>query len=357
MANLSYAGQFSGYLPQATGQVVAFVRKREDFALNDYIQWVPTEATLGTYTVLERDQFVRVVNSGDQNRWEDGDERPRHDAAHNKIRFKLEEFRTYRNDYGWTLGYKTLEQTKLFKLKPAHMDMAISQSMTDLCQRIWTTLQTASTWGSNTADANALNGGKGKWSDASDDPSNAGHYNAILLTLQNAAQRINIATNGKVKPTDLRVVVNPEAAIAIAASAEMRNYCRESPAAREILEKGLDPQFQLWGLPSTYNGYKFVVEDAVVVNEYPKEGGTEATANRTYVKNKAEAIIVSRPGSLDGEYGARTFSTVQVYHYGAITQVEAFDDPRNRRVEGHVSTDLAVVVPAAVAGFRVTGIV
>ena len=158
------------------------------------------------------------------------------------------------------------------------------------------------------------------------------------------------------KPTSLVTVLSPKAAIATAASPEMQNYCRESPHSKEILEKGLDPQYSLWGLPAQYKGFKFVVEDAPIVTEYPKADGTEATANRTRLKNDTTAVIVSRQGGLDGEYGAPSFSTIQIYHYGAITQVEAFDEPKHRRVEGHVVTDCAVELAASVAGYLVTNI-
>jgi hypothetical protein len=45
-----------------------------------------------------------------------------------------------------------------------------------------------------------------------------------------------------------------------------------------------------------------------------------------------------------------------VYHYGAPTMVEAFDDPKSKRIEGHVVTDVAVELAAAIAGYRVTNV-
>lgn len=349
---LRYAGQYNGYLPRETGQVVQFVRNEAKFPLREYVQFVPTDVSLGTYTVMERDAFVRVTNSGEDNAWHDGDERP--NMQYNKVRFEVQDFRTLRKDFGWVVGYKTMEQTTLFQLKPIHMALATSQAMTELTYRVCTALQTASNWGGNSLDVNALNGGKGKWTDGSDDP-NSPNYNAIFVTLQNAAAKINLYTNANVKPTDLVVVVSPELANALAATSEITNYCRESPAAREILEKGLDPQFMLYGLPATYKGFKFVVEDSPIITSNALTAGTQSTT-RTRCKDDTSAFIVSRPGGLDGEYGAPSFSTVQVFHYGAITQVEAFDDPKNKRVEGHVVTDTAVEISAAIAGFHVTGV-
>lgn len=37
---------------------------------------------------------------------------------------------------------------------------------------------------------------------------------------------------------------------------------------------------------------------------------------------KPEAIIVSRPGDLDGEFGTPSFSTIQIFHHGSQVEVE-----------------------------------
>jgi hypothetical protein len=144
----------------------------------------------------------------------------------------------------------------------------------------------------------------------------------------------------------------------MAQSAEMTNYVRESPAAREVLEEGLGRnQFELWGLPPRYKGYALVVEDAPIVTEVPKASGVEATidAGRRYIKQPGTMWVLSRPGGLDGEYGTRSFSTIQIYHYGALLETEAFDNPKDRLVEGRCSENLIEVLGAAPAGFLVTG--
>lgn len=353
VAALSAFGHFSGYLPRESGQVVAFVRRKEEFKLNEYIQYVPVEADLGVYRIIERDAYVRMPDSGDQFSWEDGNHRPSGRA--NKLRYQMDDYRTKRKDFPWELGYKTLKQSKNFDLKVAHMDMAISQAMTELTLRVWNKLQSSSTWGGNTKDANTLNGGKGKFSTASDDPSDP-HYNAVFLALSAAAQEINLSTNGKVKPTDLVCIFSPTSGRVTAASAEITNYCRESPAARDILEKGMDPQYALWGLPAYYKGFRLLVEDAPIVTEYPKADGTQATTNRTRIKNDSEMTILTRIGGIDGEAGSPNMTTCQAYHYDSLMKVAAFDDPKNELVEGHVSTDIDVVVPAAISGYRVTNI-
>jgi hypothetical protein len=355
MANLAHVGGFNGYMPVLSGQVIAYTMKPEKFALNKYVQYVPTTKDNGAFVQLGVDAFVRAV-SDEEDAWEDGDDRTQM-GEYNKIPYKMVPFRTQRRNTAWQLGQKAIEQTDAFKLKPAHVDMATSIRMTKRTKVVIDTLQTSSNWGANTAAANTLNGGKGKWNLGSSTEGSA-NYLAIYSTLVECARRINLATNNTVTPTDLRVVVSPAAAIKISSAPEMVDYVKQSPYAREVLEKGFDAQFQLWGLPSSYRGFQFVVEGAPIVTEREKASGTEATTNRTNIKNDTTAIVVAQPGGLIGEYGAiGNFSTVQIYYYGGMLEVEAFSDPENRRVRGHVSDDIKVVIASPISGFLITSII
>lgn len=352
---LQHVGSYNGYLPELTGQVIAYVRKPEAFRLNQYVQYVPTKKKNAAFVQLGVDVFVRAVTD-EEDAWEDGDSRKQM-GEYNKIPYKMIPFRTVRRNTAWKLGSEAIEETTAFKLRPAHVDMATSMRMTKRTNKVITSLQTAANWSSNTATANSLNGGKGTWDKGSVDP-NSPNYLAIYKSLVTAAQKIHLATNGRVTPTDLVTVVSPGAAIAMSSSPEMVSYVARSPYAREVLEKGFDPQYQLWGLPSTYRGFKFVVEDAPIVTSREKADGTEATTTRTYIKNDTTAIMVSRPGGLDGEYGTiGNFSTVQIYYYGGMLEVEAFSDNEDRLVRGHVSDDIYVAIASPISGYLITSII
>jgi len=363
---LRYLSQTDGFLPGPTGQVISYIRKESEFPLNKYVQYVPSDYPYGVYAVLGRDQFVRV-QTDERFAWEDGDARP--DGEWNKIPFQWADFRTFRRTYPWTIGYKALQTTTKYGSwmpKPAHTAMAVSQAMTNRTNRVAKLLQTAANWPtSNTGSANTVNGGLGNWVTASDDPTSA-HYLAIYTTLVNAAQNINLLTNAKVTPADLVCVVSPGLAKAMSRTGELVNYCRESPAARELVEKGYDPQYTLWGLPSTYKGFKFIVENTPFVNVNPNtttQSGTAgqvpeaplSTTGRQYAWLDSTAVLVSRVGGIDGEGGTPSFSTVQLYHYGPLMQVEAREDTWNRRIEGGVSEDYTAVLAAAFAGYNLTG--
>lgn len=364
---LRYLSGQDGYIPQATSQLIAYVRKESEFSINKYVQYVPSPAPTGLYAILGRDQFVRVVSS-ERFAWEDGNPRP--SGEWNKVPFQYAEFRTFRRTYGWSIGHVALETTSKFgswNPKPIHVSMATSQCLTDRTNRTAKLLQTSASWPStNTGDVNSLNGNAGGWLNASDDP-NSPNYLAIFKSLAKAAQTINLLTNGKVKPSQLQVIVSPDLALGMAESPEIVNYCRESPFSKEILERGFDPQYTLWGLPQTYKGFKFTVDDTNYVNVEPNT--TTQTGNvgqvpeaslgnpgRQYAYSPSSAVITSRVGGLDGETGAPSFSTVQIYHYKGLVEVEARDLTWDRMIEGAVTEQIAIVLAAAFAGFLITGV-
>ena len=357
-----YLSAYNGYLPKETGMVVGFIRKPENFALNKWVQYIPTPAPLAAYNVLGFDESVRiplgnnttVVNSAFS--WEDGDPRPMGDA--NKHQFQLVPFRTLRFDYPWTLGYESIENAS-WKPKLVHMDDSISRAMTARTLRVVQFLEQATNWVAagtstqiNVAAANTLNGGHGNFTTASDDPGNP-NYNAIMRTLLAAARQINLATNARVKMKDFRVVLSPGLAIAMAETPELTNYVRESPVAMQMIKQGFSDDENLWGLPERYKGFQMVVEDAPIVYDFPNSSGTEATVNRQYIKPDNTAYMLSRPGGLDGTYGSKSYSTIQLYHYGALLEVEVFDDPRNRRVDGHVTENIREALPVPQSGYLI----
>src|SRR5262245_22217681 len=59
-AQLRYFSPYNGFMPQATGQVIAWVRKPEAFTINQYCQYVPSKAVKGFYYVMGRDLPVSL---------------------------------------------------------------------------------------------------------------------------------------------------------------------------------------------------------------------------------------------------------------------------------------------------------
>lgn len=363
MANtLRYLSAYDGYLPEATGQVIAFAQKESAFSLNEYVQFYETQYSVATYQQLSRDGFVRVA-SVNEDVWEDGDTRPT--GNDRQVKHVFIPFKTQRRERGTMIGHKAIEQTQGWKPKVTFQDVALSQTMTAMTQRVVTLLTTTANWSGQQADANALNGGFGNWVNATSDPASPNYY-AILKTLQKVSLFVHLLTNGAVKPSALKFIVNPALAAAMAVTPEINEYCRSSPAALQITEKGLGGERnQMSGLPKFYRGFEFVIEDAPIVTaidtateaEETVSDVTSTTATRRYIMPYNQCICVSRVGALEGEVtGAPNFSTVQIPYYRRRMEVEGFNDVENRRFRTSVVVDQAEVLAAPVAGFEITNV-
>ena len=357
MANLRFVSGYNGYLPQFTAQVVAHIRKPDEFAINRYVKFIPTPTKVAYYIQLGFDAPVRVFSDA-QMAWADGAARDQM-GEDNGMEFQDIPFRTFRRNRAWTLGWQSIQQTKEWKLKQSHVDMCISQIMTNRTNQFAAFATNTANWGTNYQAATVLNNGAGKWAGASDNPSK-GNYLAIFRTIQAAVQYVHLRTNGMLKAGDFRFVMSPGTAIAVSTAPELVNYCRESPYAKSIIEQGLDPQFAHWGMPARYKGYEFVVEDSMIVTQQANttdSAGSEAVPpNRTYCWPDGVVAMVARPGAIDGTYGEKDYSTLQLFHFGNLLEVEAFDDPENHRVKGHVSEDTKQVAISA-TGMLITGVI
>jgi hypothetical protein len=115
---LRFASASNTFVPEATGQVIAYVRDPKEFKINEYVQYVPAPKNVGLYASFGRDAFVRIVSDAEF-AWQDGDERPR--GLYNQVPFSWTEFRTFRRAYPWTLGDQAIEMSSR---QPAHQASA-----------------------------------------------------------------------------------------------------------------------------------------------------------------------------------------------------------------------------------------
>ncbi len=348
----------SNVLPVATDQIIEYIRRPNKFKINKYAQYVETKTTNGAYALVDSDQPIRIVADAEF-AWADGDARPTGNA--NQMTFEMQPFRTQRRSYPWTLGEITQDVQKSqnkIDWTQQYTGMVASQAMTNRTNRVITALQTVGNWGDNTATANTLNGGYGNWRYASSDPASAS-YLAIKRTLDTCCTVINLKTNSVVQRSDLKLIVSPNLARIMGETSEIWDYIkygRYSLPAQEGKDRDLDEDF---GLPKQLYGIEVVVEDAGIITVPPNSSGTLAsitTGQRSYIKNDTTAILVSRVGGIEGAYGAPSFSTLQVYFFGAPMEVEAFPDAENRRLKGYCTENFFEVVAATASGFLVTGV-
>lgn len=356
-----YLSPTNGFLPVATGQVVGFIRDPKKFKINRYVENVRSPAATASYLKLDRGGPARVV-SDKSFAWQDGDKSPT--GHHNLLTHRWVAFQTERRAYPFTLGNQAIKGAqKIGKWDPvvAHSRMVANQAVINRTNRIITELQTAANWSTNTDTAANLGGGY--WDLASADENDA-HFNNIFKSLMAAVEVIVKETNATVELDDLKLLLSPTVARKIAASGEVRAYMKGSPTAAIVLkgEGDWNPN-ERWGLPPRFHGIEIVVEDCVRVTNHPYAGGEDTTADtRTFVKDDDSAILVSRPGAIDGTFGTPAYSTIQCYWYsengedGGELEVETQVDSWNRLTEGRCVEQFAEELAAWPSGYRITDI-
>lgn len=364
------AGPTNGYLPVATGQVIAFVRKPKNFkTLNAIVQYTPSDLPTGVYARLDRDNGVRISNE-DQFLWADGADLP--STAYFTSRFTTANFATVRRAYGWQVGGQAERNARLWKPKLTTMMESTSLAMTLRLTRLMRLLETAGTWNGNTATATVLGGGK--W--------NAGTVANpyFSIGLLNAAAVINTGTNGLMEIGDMACVLNRDDAIKISRTPEILDFMKGSVWTKQMLEDPFSRVNVGWGLPDRYIGMKLVVSTEPKVSETMNATGNEATTNRGLIKASGSAVIVCEPGTMETDLSDRSYSTVQIMHYAGVKassekstgegngtrtenggagllEVKARYDPWNEKYEGSNVEQLAEVVAAPMSGYLVTAIV
>lgn len=353
MATPRYASSTNIFIPEATGMAVAFVRDKTKFKVNNYWQLVTAPTPVVRYAFLDPDEPTRVVTDAEYD-WPYGQPRPKPQA--NLGNFKWEEVRVFRRDYGYTLPEEVVNTGGLgWNPKAFHNAIVLTKAMTNATQRAITLLENTSNWGANTAAANTLNGGAGDWRGASDDETSV-KFLAIKKSINAAVRKILLATNSSVTKEDLVLVMSPELADIVSETAEFHHYLANSPHALAQV-KGDAPNVNApWNLPERLYGVKVVVEDATRVNIRPAAAGTVATleTEKVFIKSKTSAVIVSRPGGIDGQYGSPSFSTLQRYVHKYDMAVEAQADSWNKLYESHVVDAFKEVLAAPQSGFLIT---
>src|ERR1043166_813051 len=352
-----YPGSSNLFIPEATGQVIGYINKPGRFKIWDYAQKVKSTRNGGDgkpvclFTTIDPDEPVRVVTD-QEFAWEDGEDAP--EGADQDFNFTLTEVRMFRRAYPYRMGEQAADTANLFKPMPLKRQMAVSKAMTNKTARVWSLLDNSSNWGSHTADANVLNGGRGKWSQASSTEGSP-FYLAIKRSLTAAVQSINLATNSVVQPEQLRLVLAPPLAMDAANSGEITDYLKGGVFAKmqqEGRERGKNQQY---GSPDYYAGVEVVIEDASRVTERALAStGAPATANRNYIKNGTSACLLSRDGGLEGVEGSPNFSTLQVYFYKYELAIEEWFDAPNKVHRGRVLDQFKEVLASTRSGYLIT---
>lgn len=326
------------------GMIINYSRNIEDFALNSYIQIRKVSTEAGYYLKLTVEEAGRILNSGLQDFvWFDGQERPLRNEGTES--FVYLEYKTQRNDFGYNLGDKAVNQAG-WDIVAVHNAIKAQQAMTARTQRVFTEVSTTGNHDTNHFSAvSSISGNTGTWA------ASTTQRQDIKRSLNFAADLISQDTLDVVKPDDLVVVFGPDTARDTALSQEIVDHIKHSDHALAQIRGELPGRNVRYGLPDKLYGYPIFVDGTTKTTS--KKNATRAVAR---VWTSGTAAMLSRPGSLAAEGGGPSFSSVTLFAFEEMT-VETLRDERNRRIEAHVVEDLDAVLTATAASFLFTAAV
>lgn len=327
--------------------IIGYSRNVKKFTFPKYVQYVESDRLVGLYMKLSPQEAGRVITTQEFD-WPDGQVRPMHEDGLEYFNFV--EFRCKRSDFGFNIGWLTHEQAE-WDVVEQHSQIHAAQAMTYRTYDGLTTATTASNWtvaggtdgdlsADHTATASTIVGGY----------LDQGTSTAPLFknALDYIADLICQDTLGVVDQDQLHVVFNPKCARLLAASPEIHEFIKGSYWAKEELNRGLGPNNQ-FGLPTQLYGYDIIVEKCVRVTS--RKGATLA---KSYAMPNQTMLVLARPGSLEGVYGAKSFSALTYFWHKHELTLQSFSDPRNELTEGHVQQLGTTAVTSPLAGYLVT---
>lgn len=335
-------GQYNTFIPNAAAtknMVVDFSRNPNDFALPNYIQYVPVEKNVGRYYRMTVEQAGRILDTdGADFAWPDSADAP--SGYPDRETFGVYGYTTKRYAFPFTLGELAVEQAE-WDVLAHHSRISAQRAMTWRTQAVYSVLSTSGNYDGNTSAVTSITGVTGQH-----DASTTARKD-IKRTFDHMADQIRLKTLGAVKPDELHVVVGPDWARKVSVCQEIVDHIKQSPHAREELEKGLGPNVR-YGLPATLYGYNIEVEDAVKTTS--RKGATPA---KSYIWDSDNVVMVSRPGDLEGVEGSPSFSSISLFLKEEMT-VESKHDRDNRNHRGRVVDDFSAVMTAPAAAFLAT---
>jgi len=317
--------------------IVGYARNVEDYALNRYIQVVPTPKNQAYYLYVDGAAAARLTDADLRNVvWPDGQPRPSGD--NNVAEFEFKPIATTRRSYEFTVGDMAVEQAD-WDVVSVNSGFQANRAMIARTMGVMSALSGAS-WGSNTGTATSLGGGYVNTGTATSP--------VFKKIVNKVVQQIRKATFGAVRAKDLYMVMSPLVAETISESQEIHSYVKESPFALAQIKGDAPGQNTNYGLPDVLYKIPVIVDDSYKVTS--KRGATLATSA---VMDENKIYFVSRPGNLVMPYGGISYSTVQVFVREEMS-VEAYPDSKNRLRQGFVTDDWGAYVVAPASGYAVT---
>jgi hypothetical protein len=340
--------------------LVNYARNQNDFAVNQYCTVSTVNRIQGIYPkFFAPDQIRNGTSDGTDNIWEDGtpidltkikaNMTRRTHIRYDLVRYKKED----------TIGYLTIDQSEYderrLRLNDLSSQMMTLRTLLVLNQAMTSTnyptahVATATAWGNLTSSGNG-----GFW--------NAGTVNnpTIGYALAAARNQIYLATNGKVKQKDLRLVLTPVDAGKMATSQEIRAYLAQQSKSLNVL-KGEDPNAnEDWMLPNPLYGFQVIIEGTPSVVGVQKQAtaDTQTYAMASFATGTGTAFIAARPGGVDAGIAGAQFSTIHILEKSGEAMQPYVEDLGERQKLHYcrVSDMIVPLVPAPESGALITNL-
>lgn len=331
---------------EASGNLwTGFSRNQEEFAVNRWTQIIRATKPQGLYAVWASKQAARVDPTKFE--WADGAAAP--NGNFNTESWVDESFRTRRYAIPFTLGNKAVDYAD-WPLLAAYGAIRAQQAMTLRSMMAVSCLEQVD-WNSVGHLYNITGTGPGSGQTNANASWDTGTVDVPVIkkALGKGSRKINVDTMAVVQPKKLKLLINPNTAGAMANSAEIHGYIKQSEFAQAEMLGDVPNVNSDWGLPSRLYGLEVQVEDAVL-NTTPK-----GLDNLQYVLPDNEAFLISRVGALEGVMNGPSYSTIVGFFLEEMT-VESRVEPNERRTEGRVVDDFVYVCPNTVSGAHFTNL-
>ncbi len=317
--------------------VIDFARNLNRFAVNNYVQIVPTKKVAGYYLEMTIEEAGRIQHTDLRNFvWYDGQPAPEGNDGLEKFEYKP--FETTRYTFPFLLGDLTIDQAS-WNILAQHSSIKARQAMTARTQLAITALTTAGNYDvSHRLDVTAITGNTGNWAQSTTARQD------IKRSFTTASEVILDDTLAAVELDDLQVVINSALAAELSQTQEIVDYIKGSPDALAQVKGELPGSNTMYGLPDKLYGFPIIVEKTRKVTS--KKGATDA---RSQVLAKSTPFMSSRPGSLVGVADSPSFATCTIFVQEEMT-VETIRDARNRRTQGRVVENLVAKMTAPASG-------
>lgn len=334
-----------GYMGDGESQkklIVGFTLNEADWALNNIVNVYGADKPYFFYTRFHSPDFSRVPHSNAwDSRWIDGSERP---LSQEKPRFVNEPVQLYRHSVHDYLGDWTQDLSEIGPLIPIMQQTFAAEFMLKRSARTVTELTTSTNyptagtthyyadWNALATAASSLGYSSLYFGTAGTNTILDGTINDPFIgkALKHAVITILLRSNGRVRPENLQVIMNPNTANRLANTQEIRAYMAQQARSLEVLQ-GKEPKtWPTFGLPNPLYGLEVIV-DPLVYNTAKTDLGTADTP--TFVWPDGMISVITRPGGVAGMPGSVGFGSLALWqHKKWAMRPETFPDPQNHRL-------------------------